>query len=64
MNDSHLLKMFKLLADVGISLMLEDIKDVSLGISGHILVRTMSSTHHIHSHILQRMMLSAHHFYY
>jgi hypothetical protein len=30
MNDSHLLKMFKLPADVGISLMLEDIKDVSL----------------------------------
>jgi hypothetical protein len=30
MNDSHLLKMFKLPIDVGISLILEDIKDVSL----------------------------------
>ena len=30
MNDSHLLKMFELPIDVVISLMLEDIKDVSL----------------------------------
>jgi hypothetical protein len=30
MNDSHLLKMFKIPGDVGISLMLKDIKDVSL----------------------------------
>jgi hypothetical protein len=52
MNDSHLLKMFKLPADVGISLMLEDIKDVSLRLSGHMLVRTMSSAHHIHSEII------------
>ena len=49
MNDSHLLKMVKLLADVGISLMLEDIKDVSLRLSGHMLVRMMSSSHHVHS---------------
>jgi hypothetical protein len=52
MNDSHLLKMFKLPANVGISLMLEDIKDVSLQLSGHILVRTMSLAHHLHSQIL------------
>jgi hypothetical protein len=63
MNDSHLLKLFKLPVDVGISLMLEDIKDVSLGISGHMLVRTMSSSHHLHSQIIQRTMSSAHHFY-
>jgi hypothetical protein len=64
MNDSHLLEMFKLPADVGISLMLEDIKDVSLRLSGHKLVRTISSVHHLHSQILQRTMSSAHHFYY
>ena len=64
MNDSHLLKMFKLPVDVGISLMLEDIKDVSLRLSGHMLVRTMSSTHHIYLQILQRMMSSNRHFYY
>ena len=56
MNDSHLLKMFKVHVDVGIYLILEDIKDVSLRLSGHMLVRTMSSSHHIHSQILQRTM--------
>jgi hypothetical protein len=64
MNDSDLLKMFKLPVDVGIYLMLEDIKDVSLRLSGHMLVRTISSTHHLHSQILQRMMSSTHQFYY
>jgi hypothetical protein len=64
MNDSHLLKMFKLPVDVGISLMLEDIEDVSLWLSGHMLVRMMSSSHHLHSHIIQRMRSLAHHFYY